>query len=208
MKIKWLGHACFMLTSNAGTRLVTDPYDDSVGYGPLSVSAEAVCISHHHHDHDCLYAVKGSPSVYDSELSETANGFTVRSFPAFHDDAGGKKRGANLVFRIEADGQSVAHLGDLGHYPTGALLKFIAGADLILIPVGGYYTIDTPTAVKILSAARPRAAVPMHFKNAYCGFPISDESEFVRLTHAVYAQQEELDVAKMSGVTVMKIAGK
>ena len=90
----------------------------------------------------------------------------------------GAKRGENLISIIEADGLRIGHLGDLGHMPDEAQLAAIQNLDLMLIPIGGFFTIDTNQAIEIIQKARPRCAIAMHFKNAYCDFPISDESQF------------------------------
>ena len=91
---------------------------------------------------------------------------------------------------IEADGLRIAHLGDLGHMPDEALLAAIRDVDVNLIPIGGFFTIDTAQAVEVIRQANPRAAVAMHFRNAHCGFTISDETEFIRLTGAVETPSE------------------
>ncbi len=184
MKIEWLGHACFRITTQSGTVIVTDPYDESVGYGALCTSADVVSASHQHHDHNCLSAVSGYKKLYDAVCDEKYSDVRVSAAASFHDDAQGAKRGGNLLFAFEADSQRVVHLGDLGHLPDVSQLAFMRGADALLIPIGGFYTIDTPTALEIIELARPRAAVAMHFRNRHCGFPISTADEFVKKTNA------------------------
>ena len=184
MRLRWLGHSCFELTLPGGV-LVTDPYDETVGYPPLSVRADAVLCSLGHFDHNQVQAVSGDPRVFDAPGKFDACGAAITAVPSFHDDAGGTKRGENLIHRIEAEGLCLAHLGDLGHFPdTEEQKAALTGLDVMLIPIGGYFTIDTPTAVKIIEAFRPRCAIAMHFQNRYCHFTISDEREFVRLTGA------------------------
>lgn len=185
MKLRWLGHSCFELTLDNGKVIVTDPYDDSVGYPPLRVRADAVLSSHGHHDHNWFEAVEGDPGIINAPGAYETCGARITGVPSWHDDAGGAKRGPNTIFIIEADGLRIAHLGDLGHLPdTDEQRSALTGIDVMLVPIGGFYTIDTPTAVALIGEARPRAAIAMHFRNRYCGFPISDESEFVRLTGA------------------------
>lgn len=183
MKLKWHGHACFELTLNDGTVIVTDPFDPSVGYPVCEVRADIVLTSHGHHDHNYVESLKGTPRVIAEAGAWDIPGGRITATPCFHDDAKGAKRGPNLIFRVEADGVAVAHLGDLGHQPdTDAQKAALTGLDAMLIPIGGYYTIDTPTAVAIVNAFNPRAAIGMHFANSYCHFPVSDEKEFLRLT--------------------------
>ena len=205
MKLRWLGHSCFELTLDNGKVLVTDPYDDTVGYPPLRVRADAVLSSHGHHDHNYFEAVMGDPTVVNIPGVHEILGAKITGVPSFHDEAGGSKRGENLIFVIEADGLRVAHLGDLGHLPdTEAQKKALAGLDALLVPIGGFFTIDTPTAVQIIETYGPRCAVAMHFANEYCHFPISDEKEFVKLTGARYVPKAiELTKDSPAGCLVM-----
>ena len=205
MKLKWLGHACFELTLDNGKVLVTDPYDDSVGYPPLRVQCDAALSSHGHHDHNCCEALEGDPAIVNTPGVHEICGATVTGVPSFHDDAGGSKRGQNLIFVIEADGLRIAHLGDLGHLPdTEEQQAALTGLDVMLIPIGGFFTIDTQAAVKIIDTFKPRCAVAMHFANDYCHFPVSDESEFVQLTGAARLPKEiEITKEQPSGCCVM-----
>lgn len=205
MKLKWLGHACFELTLDNGKVLVTDPYDDSVGYPPLRVQCDAALSSHGHHDHNYFEALEGNPEIVNTPGVHEICGATVTGVPSFHDDAGGSKRGQNLIFVIEADGLRIAHLGDLGHLPdTEEQKKALTGLDMMLIPIGGFFTIDTQAAVKIIETFKPRCAVAMHFANDYCHFPVSDESEFVRLTNATRLPKEvEVTKEQPAGCCVM-----
>ena len=185
MKIKWLGHSCFLVTLNDGTTLVTDPYDASVGYPPLSVRADVILSSHDHFDHSCFDAVGGKPRIINAAGAYSHQSAKITGIPAFHDDAMGTKRGGNIIFAIEAEGMKIVHLGDLGHMPdTDEQKQALGGVDVMLIPIGGFFTIDTPAAVHLIDAFKPRCAIAMHFANRYCHFPISDEAEFVRLTGA------------------------
>ena len=127
MYITWLGHSCFRLES-AGYGLVIDPYRVVAGYPPLRVEANAVYISHHHFDHDCLEAVTLLPGG--------ENPFTVETFSTFHDDCQGALRGDNTVHIFRAEGMTVVHLGDLGCVLTAAQEEKISGCDALMLPVG------------------------------------------------------------------------
>ena len=207
MKLKWLGHSCFQLTLDNGKVLVTDPYDDSVGYPPLRVRADAVLSSHGHFDHNYFDAVSGDPIIVNTTGAWEILGAKIAGVPSFHDDAGGGKRGENIIYAIEADGLRLAHLGDLGHFPgTDAQRAALTGLDVMLIPIGGFFTIDTPTAVQIIDTFKPRCAIAMHFANRYCHFTISDESEFARLTGArTLPNVVDLTKALPTGCAVMAI---
>jgi len=207
MKLKWLGHSCFKLTLDNGSALVTDPYDEQVGYPPLRVRADVALSSHGHFDHCCFDALEGDPEIINAPGEFEVPGARIIGVPSFHDDAKGKNRGANLIFVIEADGLRIVHLGDLGHLPeTPAQKAAVSNADVLLIPIGGFFTIDTPTAVKLIETYRPRCAIAMHFQNRFCHFTISDESEFVRLTGAAKLPNE-IEITKDApvGCVVMEV---
>ena len=207
MKLKWLGHACFELTLDNGKVLVTDPYDDSVGYPPLHVRADAALSSHGHHDHNWFDALEGDPIILNAPGVRDIFGATITAVPSFHDDAGGSKRGQNLIHVIEAEGLKIAHLGDLGHQPdTDEQRAALSNVDVMLIPIGGFFTIDTPAAVELIRAFKPRCAIAMHFANRYCHFPVSDEAEFIRLTGATRLPNEiEITTDAPTGCAVMAI---
>jgi L-ascorbate metabolism protein UlaG (beta-lactamase superfamily) len=173
MKIEYLSHSCFRLDES----LVIDPYKDGSvpGLPPLRTTAQKVICSHGHADHsgvECVEVVPGDA------------GFEVEEVPSFHDDQKGALRGPNTIFVITSreTGEKLVHLGDLGHFPDESQLAAISDADYLLIPVGGYYTIDAEMAVKICEAARPKCIIPMHYRTAKSGYPeLATVNEFVKL---------------------------
>ncbi len=180
MKIKWLGHASFLITSDSGVRIITDPYEpnDRLRYGEIKESAEIVTVSHDHSDHGNVAAVKGNPQVVKGDAE--VEGIKFKGIPTFHDAAGGKERGKNTIFCFEVDGVKVCHLGDLGHELTAGQVAQTGAVDVLLLPVGGFYTIDASVASRVVEQLKPRIVIPMHFKNKKCGFPIAGVEEFLR----------------------------
>ncbi len=180
MKIKWLGHASFLITSNSGVKIITDPYipDERLHYGEINESADIVTVSHDHSDHGSVATVKGSPQIVkgDAEIK----GIRFKGIPAFHDAAGGKDRGKNTLFCFDVDGVKVCHLGDLGHELTTEQVLAIGTVDVLLMPVGGFYTIDASVASHVAEQLKPRVVIPMHFKNSKCNFPIAGVDDFLR----------------------------
>lgn len=179
MKIKWLGHACFLITSEKGIRIVTDPFDATVGYPLPEVEADVVTSSHEHFDHNYTEDVRG-----DFEVVKGVGNFYTRDIPikgvkTYHDGEMGKKRGENTVYVMEIDGLRVCHLGDLGHVLSQDTVDQIGPVDVLLIPVGGYFTIDAEEAVKVVAQLNPRLVIPMHFKTPEIDFPISGVDLFL-----------------------------
>lgn len=165
MLITYQGHSQFLLQSADGFRVLTDPYDESANFPVKPIAADAVTVSHGHKDHSYVAKVTGDPVIASTEGTHVLSS-TVRASArsAFHDMAGGVKRGSSLLFRIEMDGLVISHLGDLGHIPDTDQLLYLKGTDILLIPVGGFYTIDAAQALQIVRALRPRIIIPMHFK--------------------------------------------
>ena len=164
MKMQYYGHSCFALRFADGTTLVLDPFDPSIPYPVCTAECDAALLSHGHFDHNYTKALTGSFETIDAPGEYTVGGAKITAIPSFHDKDGGAKRGKNLIFRIDAEGLSIAHLGDLGHLPNDAQIAALQGLDLLLVPVGGFYTIDTPEAEEVVSLVKPRCAVAMHFK--------------------------------------------
>ena len=207
MKRKWLGHSCFAITLDDGRVIVTDPFDDSVGYPPLHVTADIALSSHGHFDHNCFAAVEGDPEIINRPGVYERSGVTITGVPSFHDEVRGAKRGENVIFVVEAGNMKIVHLGDLGHQPdTPEQKAAIKDADILLIPIGGTFTITTPEAVKLIETFRPRVAIAMHYQNDCCHFPITDCSEFVAATRArVLPNSVEISNNALAGCYTMAI---
>lgn len=174
MKLIWHGHACFELQTRSGS-VVFDPYRPGSlpGLSLPELHADAVICSHGHSDHCCAEAVR---------LSGAKPGFAVTQIHTFHDSEGGKKRGENLCTVIEAEGLRIAHLGDLGHLLGESDIERFGKLDLLMIPVGGVYTIDAAQAKEIICALQPRIAVPMHYRCPLSGLRnVSPVDDFLRL---------------------------
>jgi L-ascorbate metabolism protein UlaG (beta-lactamase superfamily) len=186
MRIEYLGHACFCVTAGDGTRLVTDPYeaggfDGAIGYNTVGIEAEGVTVSHEHADHCHVASVKGDPQVIRTTDGGTVGPFNISGTMTAHDTAGGAERGLNIVFVIEADGLRVAHLGDLGHALSIEQVKAIGPVDVLLAPVGGFYTIDATTAAAVADALGAKVIIPMHYKTDKLGFDISGVQDFLEI---------------------------
>ena len=164
MKLQYLGHSCFRLISDMGMTIVTDPYKPSmVGLDMPQVRCDVVTMSHHHDDHDCMQNVLGTPTEIDVEIACVADDVAIQSYPTFHDEQQGKLRGKNLVFTFLVDGLKIAHLGDIGCLDEN-ITKQLANCDVLLVPVGGTYTVDHVGAKWYVDQIQPKIVVPMHYK--------------------------------------------
>lgn len=172
MKIKYLAHASFVITADDGTRIVTDPYQTGGGiqFGQINETADIVTVSHEHGDHNNTGAVKGNPAILRD--SGTVKGIAIKAVKTAHDDTGGSQRGPNMVFVFDIDGMKLAHMGDLGHELTNEQVKEIGDVDIVLIPVGGFFTIDAKLASENAKKVKAKVIIPMHFRTDRCELPI------------------------------------
>lgn len=148
MILKYYGHSFFTLTLENGSVIAFDPYGTLYEYPRRLLRADVCLISHHHYDHDGLSCLEAGAEVIDTPGEhKLACGASVVGVPTFHDGQGGALRGKNTFFIVEAEGLRVGHAGDLGHLPTRAQAAQIGRLDLLMLPVGGYYTIDAAQAM-------------------------------------------------------------
>lgn len=164
MKITWYGHSCFKVETDQGS-VVFDPYEDGrvPGYAPLprDLSADAVLCSHQHGDHNAVALVR---------LSGSTPAFSVQALSTYHDEVKGEKRGANTIRILSAEGMRLAHMGDIGCGLTAEQMEALRGMDVLLIPVGGFYTIDATQAKTMADAIGARVVIPMHYRNGALGY--------------------------------------
>jgi L-ascorbate metabolism protein UlaG (beta-lactamase superfamily) len=174
-KLTWYGQSCFLLETAAGTRILMDPIPKGLGYPlPPGLKADAVTVSHEHADHNNLGLVTNRPKILRgltpdkkgwTHIDEKVKEVAVRSIPVYHDANRGAQRGLNTVFLLEVAGMRIAHLGDLGHLLTDDQLSALGSVDVVLIPVGGTFTLDAREATRVVDQLHPRLLViPMHFK--------------------------------------------
>lgn len=185
MKITWYGHAAFKIVTEDGIRVIIDPYEPgafggALSYGKITDEADVVLTSHDHADHSYVKDIKGKFTRINKAGSYDVGAMKVTAIPTFHDPSLGKERGTNLFFVIEADGLRIAHAGDLGHPLSKDAVETVGDLDVLLIPVGGFYTIDPKEATDVVDVLKPRIVVPMHFKTRKCDFPIAPVEDFIK----------------------------
>lgn len=184
MKIKWYGHAAFLVTTDQGVKIILDPYESGayggqLAYGKIKDQVDLALTSHDHADHNDTKSLPGSPQVVRGSGSKTVKGISIKGVPTYHDPSKGSERGENTIFVLSVDGMQLCHLGDLGHVLSEKEVNEIGPVDILLIPVGGYFTIDAKEATRVLDQIKPKVVIPMHFKTNKCGFPIAPVEEFL-----------------------------
>ena len=181
MKIKWLGHACFLINSGGGLRVITDPYavGGGIDYSPIKEIADVVVVSHDHGDHNNVSAVQGKPEVVKGSGTKIAKGIRFKGVATSHDASQGQQRGTNTVFCFTIDDIELCHLGDLGHLLSPGQVADIGVVDILFVPVGGFFTIDAPVASQVCDQLKPKIVIPMHFKTPKCAYPIAGVDDFL-----------------------------
>lgn len=178
MQIIRLGHSCFKIQNNEATLLI-DPFSEAIGLPMPKTSADILLLSHEHYDHANSDAVRGNPFIINTPGEYEIKDFFIYAISSFHDNSGGKERGSNLIFLIEAEGIRIAHLGDFGQANlTEEQLKKLEGVDILLVPVGGVYTIDAKAAAEIISEIEPRLIIPMHYFEKGLKIKLDDVEKF------------------------------
>ncbi len=180
MKIRYLGHSCFVLTESTGTSIVMDPYG-AVGFDLPATQADAVTVSHAHYDHNNTAAIKGNPVIIDREGQYEVGGVTITAIKSYHDDENGRKRGENLIIKCRMDGVEICHLGDLGEECSSSMIESLLPVHVLLIPVGGTYTIDAKQAKEYVDRIMPSVVIPMHYKTKGLNLDIDKADEFIDL---------------------------
>jgi L-ascorbate metabolism protein UlaG (beta-lactamase superfamily) len=181
MIIRHIGHAEFLMETESGMRIVTDPYGEGCGYPVERIRADAALVSHGHHDHNAVETLEGIQTVVDKAGEYTlAPGVKVTAIKGFHDDERGSKRGETLLFLLETEGLRIVHLGDLGCPLNEEQTEILSRPDILMIPVGGYYTIDGKTAAQTAKTLKARTVLPMHYRTRFnADWPISGPEAFL-----------------------------
>jgi len=185
MKIKWYGHAAFLVTTDQGIKIIFDPYESGayggqLAYGKIKDEADIVLTSHDHADHNDTKSLPGSPQIVKGSGSKTIKGISIKGISTYHDSSRGKERGENTIFVLTVEEMKLCHLGDLGDRLSEKEVSEIGPVDILLLPVGGFFTIDAKEATEIVQQLKPKVVIPMHFKTSKCGFPISPVEDFLK----------------------------
>ena len=172
MKIQWFGQSCFCITSRAGLKLITDPYQTGLSprflYAPVNSSADIVTVSHSHGDHDNISAVSGNPVIIRNSGVTSVKGLEIKGVMTFHDKVKGAELGPNIIFTFEMDGLRLAHLGDLGHPLDSEQIAELKGTDILFVPAGGGNPQDFQDVINLWQQLKPRLVIPMHFSTVHC----------------------------------------
>ncbi len=164
MNISWYGHSCFRIEAKEGSILI-DPFSKEIGLRPPKIKDDLVLVTHQHFDHNNISEANPEAFIIDGPGEYEKQGISVRGISSFHDKSNGKERGLNTIYVLKAEDMNICHLGDLGQEKLeDKQLEEIGDVDILMIPVGGTYTIDHKEAVNVISQIEPKIIIPMHYK--------------------------------------------
>lgn len=200
MVITWLGQACFKIQSG-DLVIVVDPFSKDIGLTPPRFRADLVLVTHGHYDHSNSESLTGDPIIISGPGEYEARGIYIRGIETFHDTASGKERGLNTIYSIELEDMRILHLGDFGENALREeTLDSIGDADIVMIPVGGKYTIDGETAAKAAKQLEPRYVIPMHYKIPGLKIGLAGAEEFLKAMGAAKVEAQEKFVVKKKDI--------
>lgn len=199
--IWWLGQACVKVKGKDAS-IVFDPYNAQfTGLKPLKLDANIVCVTHSHEDHNYVDAVKGvddeAPFVIFGPGEYEKSGVNIVGVSSFHDDKNGAERGKNTIYLTTIDEVNIVHLGDLGQSKlTQDQIEELSLCDVVMIPVGGVYTIDAKQAPDIIAALEPKIVIPIHYKLPGLKFNLEPVDNFLKAMGKEKKPQSKISISK------------
>ena len=210
MLINWLGHASFLIDSSLG-RIITDPFDKQVGYQEYKEPVDIATVSHQHYDHNAVDVLQGSPQVISQPGTFQIGSIKIEGIESFHDSKQGQLRGRNIIYKISLEGLDIVHLGDLGHVLGPSQVDAIGHVDILLVPVGGIYTIDAREAKVVVEQLNPAIVIPMHYKTKHLTIKLDPlekfTGQFENTVKRPWLKVSAEDLHESAGVVVLNYPG-
>lgn len=212
MKIRYIGHSSFKISGKSQfgeeVTVITDPFDSkSVGITYPKQTADVVTLSHHHDDHNKIENIDGDPVVIETPGEYEVKGLRIFGLKSYHDDKKGSERGKNTIYIYDFMEARIAHLGDLGHPLESDQLEELENIDILMVPVGGIYTIDSKIAMQVIESIEPSVTIPMHYKTTKHSKDYADLAElntFLNEAGVEVEPEKELSIKSHNDLTQIK----
>ncbi len=196
MTITWFGHSCFRIEAKEGS-ILTDPFSKEIGLKPPKIKDDVVLVTHGHYDHNNLEGLNPEAFVIKNPGEYEKQGIAVHGIPSYHDKVGGKERGLNTIYVIKSEDITLCHLGDFGEEKlSDEQVEQIGDVDILMIPVGGTFTINYKEAVGVLSQIEPKVVIPMHYKLPDLKIDLDGVDKFVKELGLTPEKIDKLKIAK------------
>lgn len=179
MQLIWYGHSCFLIKTDTGKRILMDPFENSIGYGNNFPKSDLITISHSHFDHSYLNSINEKTKIINKLGFFDMNFITLEGISSYHDKCNGAKRGPNIIYILKINNLIICHLGDLGHIPSNLILEQLKNIDVLLIPIGGHFTLNGFDAAKLCNLLSPKYIIPMHYKTNSTSLYLDDPKTFI-----------------------------
>jgi L-ascorbate metabolism protein UlaG (beta-lactamase superfamily) len=186
MNIVWYGQSFFQITTspknNEKINIAIDPFSQEIGIKPPILETDILLISHNHSDHNNIKTIKNNPFIIDGPGEYEIKNIYIKGFYGFHDNVLGKERGRITIYTIESEGIKICHLSDLGQKELDEKqLEQIGDVDILMIPIGGNFTINAQEAIKIMSQIEPKIIIPMHYQIPKLKLKLDDVDKFLKI---------------------------
>lgn len=199
MKLIWYGHSCFLIKTSNGKRILMDPFNNNIGYDNNFPKCDLITISHFHFDHSYLENVDNTTKVINEPGLFDINFLTLEGLSTFHDSYNGLKRGPNIIYIFKINDYKICHLGDLGHIPSDIILEKLKNIDILLIPIGGHFSLDGFQAAKLCSLISPKYIIPMHYKTYKTDLYLDDSRNFITsMKHIEKIKSNTLNISDLN----------
>lgn len=199
MQLIWYGHSCFLIKSSTGKRILMDPFSSNIGYSNDFPKSDLITVSHFHFDHSYLKNINSSTKVINETGSFEMKFLKLEGIPTFHDKYCGLKRGPNTIYTFEIDNYKICHLGDLGHIPSNLIIEKLKNIDILLIPIGGHFSLNGFEAAKLCNLLSPKYIIPMHYKTHKTDLYLDDPKNFI--TSMKYIKKVKSNILNISNLT-------
>ena len=205
MNIIWHGQSFFEISTkdikNEELKIAIDPFDKSIGLKLPKVEAQILLITHNHSDHSNKKAISGSPFLIESPGEYETKGVYIKGVQGFHDDSQGKEKGKVVFYIIEVENIKICHLSDIGQKElTSEQIDEIGNIDILMIPVGGVYTLDAKQAANIISQIEPKIVIPMHYQVPNLNLKLNSLEQFLKEIGSSNAEPQKKFKVKMSDI--------
>lgn len=198
MQIIWYGHSCFLIKTSTGKRILIDPFDSNLGYNNNFPKCDLITLSHSHFDSSSLNNYNSLTKVINEIGVLDMNFFKLEGFNSFHDKCNGLKRGPNIIYTFRSDKYSICHLGHLGHIPSSLILEKLKNIDILLVPIGGHFTLNGFEAANLCKLISPKYIIPMQYKTNKTSLYLDDPKNFIiSMKHVKKIKSNMLDISAL-----------
>lgn len=179
MQLSWYGHSCFLIKTTNGKRILIDPFCGDIGYRNEFPKCDLITISHNHFDHNYLNDINSNTKIIKESGLFHMDFVLIDGIKTFHDKCNGIKRGPNIIYIYKFNECTICHLGDLGHIPSDLIIDKLGGVDILLVPIGGHFTLDGFEAARLCNLISPHYIIPMHYKTNKTALYLDDAKKFI-----------------------------